>query len=93
MHHAGNADGANRRQRFAEFFLHVAFQIRKAALQPPVDGVHGVGPDPVPELVFPFVAAGGDGGVIPPDEDGFDAGGAEFDAQGRLPKIHIVFLP
>jgi hypothetical protein len=48
------------------------------------DDLLAVGPQAVHELVFPLVAALGDGIVVLVDQHRLDAGGAELDAQDRF---------
>ena len=81
MHHGADADGGQRPYFRAILPLDIRAQIGVAILQSGPDGIDAVSPQSVHELVFPFVAALGYRLVFPVDEDGFDAGGAELNAQ------------
>ena len=88
VHHGGNADGAHLGECLAELFGNVLFQLPVAVLNTGGDGLHGIGPDTVHQLVLPFVGAGGDGNVVFVDEHCLDPGGAQLNAQGGGFEIH-----
>ena len=92
VHHGGNANGAHGGELLAEFLLHVPLEIGEAGLQARVHRLHGVGPDAVYKLIFPFIAAAGDGQVVAVQQDRLDPGRAELDAKYGLFKIHGSFL-
>ena len=69
-------------------------EVGVALLQAEPDGLLAIGPQAVHELVFPLVAALGDGTVVLVDQHRLDTGGAELDAQDRFsgfdgyPRVH-----
>ena len=81
VHHPGDADGAVGGRREPVLVAHVVDQRRVGAAQPRADLVEGVGPQAVVEVALPAVRARGEDLVVRSDQNGFDAGGAEFDSE------------
>ena len=92
VHHGADAHGPHGGEGRAEFFLHVALEVRKAMPHAVLYVFHGVGPHAVQQAVFPFVAAGGDGDVLFIQQHRLDAGGAQLQAQNRFFQIHPIHL-
>ena len=76
MHHTGDTDGTDGGQLLAEFCFHIGYQPCKANLNTSTDFIHAIGPDPIDQLVFPVIAAGGDRKVVFIQQNGFDACGS-----------------
>jgi hypothetical protein len=74
----GHAQRAHGSQIQAELFLHICLQIGKAGLHAPVHRLHGVGPNAVHQLIFPFKASGGDRCMVLVDQHRLDASGAQL---------------
>ena len=81
MHHRAEADGAEALDLHVVLLADVGAEVGVALLEAEPDELLAVGPQAVHELVFPLVAALGDGDVVLIDQDGLDAGGAELDAE------------
>ena len=88
VHHAGHADGAHGRQLHAAGGAQVLRQGGVGGAQAGLDLVDGVGPHAVDQAVVPGVAAGGQDGAGRVGQDGLDAGGAEFDAEGGAGQVN-----
>ena len=81
VHHRADADGAEALDLHVVLLADVGAEVGVALLEAEPDEFLAVGPEAVHELVFPLVAALGDGDVVLIDQDGLDAGGAELDAE------------
>ena len=81
MHHRGDTDRAVGRGGDVVALAHVRDQGGVGALQAGDDLVEAIGPQAALEVVLPAMAAGGEHLVVGSDEDGFDAGRAEFDTE------------
>ena len=81
VHHARNTDGTVGRGGDVVALADVGDQGGVGALQANHDLVEAVGPQAALQVVLPPVAAGGEDLVVGADEDGFDAGRTEFDAE------------
>jgi hypothetical protein len=82
VHHRGHAQRAHGGELDAVPLVDVRGQRRVALLQPGPDGLEGVRPHPVHELVLPVVAADRQRLVVRSDQHRFDPGRAELDPQG-----------
>ena len=85
VHHRRKPEGGGGAERLAVLRLDRLFQPAVAVLHPLPDVFEAVGPDPVLQPVLPVVAAGGEGGEVRADQDGFDAGGAQLQPEGGFP--------
>ena len=74
MHHCADADGC--KVLYLNFILleDICAKVRIAGLEPEPDGLSGICPQAVYELVLPLVAALGDGHVGLIHQDRLDAG-------------------
>ena len=84
VHHRGDTDRAVGRGGDVVAFTHVGDQGRVGALQAGENLVEAVGPQAALQVVLPPVAAGCEHLVVGADEDGFDAGRTEFDAESGV---------
>lgn len=90
MHHGGEADVADVRELLAIGGLDVVGHGGVSGLQTAPDLLGGVAPQTIFQMGSPAVVAGGDGLEVVVDEDGLDAGGAEFDAQRGLASANLL---
>ena len=90
VHHGGEADVADVRELLAIGGLDVVGQGGVSGLQTAPDLLGGVAPQTIFQMGSPAVVAGGDGLEVVVDEDGLDAGGAEFDAQRGLASANLL---
>ena len=84
MHHGADADGSGICQYHVIFFFDCLLETAVAALQSLMDLCEGISPDAVLQRVLPVVYTDGQHLAFPVDENRFDTGGTEFNAQGRL---------
>ena len=78
VHHGAHADAGQNLYLSVILLAYVGAKVGVAVLQSVQNGFDAVGPEAVDELVLPFVAALGYRLVLLVDENGLDAGGAEF---------------
>ena len=90
VHHGGEADVADVRELLAIGGLDVVGHGGVSGLQTAPDLLGGVAPQTILQVGGPAVVAGGDGLEVVVDEDGLDAGGAEFDAQRGLASANLL---
>ena len=90
VHHGGEADVADVRELLAIGGLDVVGHGGVSGLQTAPDLLGGVAPQTIFQMGSPAVVAGGDGLEVVVDEDGLDAGGAEFDAQRGLASANLL---
>ena len=81
VHHGREADGGQGLNLAVILTVHVLAQVSVAVLQAVPDGLGGVGPQTVYQLVLPLVRALCDGFVVLVDEDGLDTGRAKLDTE------------
>ena len=84
VHHGGKAQGAQLPQGLAIGALHLLGHLGVGRLDALPGQLQGIGPHTAGPLVFPVKGAGGDGGVVRPDEHRLNAGRAQLNAANGL---------
>ena len=92
VHHSADAEGTDLLQVLPEFFLYVSREICVACVHALMDLIHGIGPDPVHQLVFPVIASGGYRQMILIHQYRLDPCGSELDPDYAAFPVHPVFL-
>ena len=91
MHHCAHADGGETLNLDAVLRLDIGTEVSVAVLHTVPYSLDAVCPQTVDELVFPFMTALGDGGVVLVDENGLDSRRTEFYSENGLAFLYCLF--
>ena len=92
VHHTGNANGPHLPDGLAEALLNLPLQVRATGPESLIDLVHGIGPDPIDQLVFPGKAARNQRPEIPVHQHCLDSGRTQFNTEDRILQLHMFPL-
>lgn len=92
VHHTGNANGPHLPDGLAEALLNLPLQVRVTGPESLIDLVHGIGPDPIDQLVFPGKAAGSQRPEISVHQHCLDSGRTQFNTEDRILQLHMFPL-
>ena len=92
VHHAGNADGGNAAQLLAKFCFYLVPKLAIAGANTLHSGFQRVDPNAIFQTILPRIGAGCQNLMVFVDQNGFDTGRAQLNADNGRFQIHIDLL-